>query len=147
MKVLRWRVTPVHEEPGKAMAVLAVLAAVIGTVYLAEQKVEWAALAALLFFLGMHDFFFHTEFQLDQNRITVRHFGLTKSREWNEFRSTRETSRGIVLCTTTDHSRLDHFRGLLLLFGRNSPERASVRDFIAKNLASGKTVGGNSSDE
>ncbi|MHC4992543.1 MAG: hypothetical protein ACYTGC_16345 [Planctomycetota bacterium] len=137
-----WQAHPAREHRGRAVAALAVVAAMAALSGLMMQSVGWGLLALLLLLAALNRFFLPTRFAIDDEGITAR-YPLRRMRfRWVELRRFALDDHGGYLSTRARRSWTDGYKGMHLLFGR---QRDAVIEQIRAHMAHvGGTAGGES---
>ncbi len=131
-KILRWmhlrppswpgEFTRHGSRPGTALCVLlAILLAAWLCAELMEQP-GWGVFAAGVLLVGCNRFFFPTRYELDAEGISARFPLKTARYPWAELRRFVFDEAGGFLSPRTKRSFLDEYRGVSVLFGKNSEE-------------------------
>ncbi|MDD2714419.1 MAG: hypothetical protein PHW04_00845 [Candidatus Wallbacteria bacterium] len=111
---MNWRVHPLVEDRKRLATILLIILAFLAGLFLIGENIGWVALAALLFFMSLHGFFFPTEYLMEDSGITITHLGVTSTRKWSDFQRVLDCRNGVFLSPFAKPSRLDNFRGLFL---------------------------------
>ncbi len=129
-----WQVHPARERRGAAVATSLIILAVAGAVWASVANWAWAALAVVLLLVGLNRFFFPSRFTIDESGITAKYPLRTLRYRWEDLRRFVCDRHGGYLSTRSRRSRLDAYRGMHLLFGR---DREAVIGQIRARLAPG----------
>ena len=130
-EILIWRVHPFRERFRAACFAVSVIAAMAWLAAELMQSLWWAGIAFLLLAASLKSFFLPSEFQIDDDGVTVRSFFKVSRLSWPEIRRFLHDTHGGFLSTRSKDSFFDSFRGIHLLFGEN---REAVIDRIRKSM-------------
>ena len=130
-EILIWRVHPFRERIGAACFSIGVLGAMAWLAAELMQSLWWAVIAFLFLAATLNRFFLPSEFQIDDDGVTVRSFFKVSRLRWLQIRRFLHDEHGGFLSTRSKRSFLDSFRGIHLLFGEN---REAVIDRIRRYL-------------
>ena len=102
---------------------------------------------ALLIMLGsLAKFYFPTRYKLTDKSVTVKTTTQTLVKEWKLYRSCYPDKKGILLSPFVTPSRLENFRGLYIMFEKNSEAvTAFVRERISQAQRSSTATEGDKS--
>ena len=132
-----WRAHPMRERVWRAtigIAIITILGALTG---LMMQNPWWGLLAVVILVGFLNRFFFPSRFAIDENGITAS-YPLGRQRlRWDELRRFAYGEDGGYLSRRARRSRLDGFRGMHVLFGR---QRESVIEQIRRRLPEGESA-------
>lgn len=127
-ELLTWRVFPASSHPLKAVFVSVVIVLLsLGSAWYAGK-----ALGVLAFFLllgSLWPFFMPTTYRLTTWGIEQLRWPTKQKRPWTYFRRFTVDNRGILVSPFVSPSRLDPFRGMYILTGK---ERADIIDTIGE---------------
>ena len=130
-EILIWRVHPFRERIGAACFAVGVLLAMAWLAAELMQSLWWAVMAFLFLAVSLNRFFLPSEFQIDDDGVTVRSFFKVSRLRWLQIRRFLHNEQGGFLSTRSKCSFLDSFRGIHLLFGEN---REAVIDRIRRDM-------------
>jgi hypothetical protein len=130
---LIWRVHPFRERYCAACSAVSVLLAMAWLAAELMQSLWWAVIAFLLLAASLKSFFLPSEFQIDDDGVTVRSLFKVSRLRWLEIRRFLHDKHGGFLSTRSKSSFFDSFRGIHLLFGEN---REAVIDRISRHMNS-----------
>jgi hypothetical protein len=129
-----WQAHPARERIGHAAAALVAVMAMGVLSGLLMQSSLWGVLAVALLMLALNRFFFPSRFIIDGEGITA-HYPLRRKRLcWTDLRRFARDESGGYLSTRVRPSRLDAYRGMHILFGR---EREAILTRIREHLPQG----------
>ena len=74
-----------------------------------------AGVAAFILIASLSNFFLPTRYRLSEESVHVGNLFYRRTRKWTEFRRCRSGRGGVKLLTLPRDSRLDNFRGMLIL--------------------------------
>ena len=129
---LEWTVFLFARYPARGIAALAVVAFTIWFVWSVSRSAWLTGLAAFLLISSLASFLFPTRFTMDGESVTMRNALSWRRRRWSEFRGLRHDGRRLRLLTLPGNSRLDHYRGMMLLLPE---DKERVLDFARRRLA------------
>ena len=118
-EILSWRVHPFRERFGAACFAVSVLLAMAWLAAELMQSLWWAVMAVLFLAASLNRFFLPSEFQIDNDGVTVRSFFKVSRLRWLQIRRFLHDKHGGFLSTRTKASFFESFRGIHLLFGEN----------------------------
>jgi hypothetical protein len=128
---LEWRVFLLGRHPLRGLLALAVCAFTTWFAWSLSQSPWITAVAAFILMASLSSFFFPTFYRLDAEAVLVRNPLYWRRRLWSEFRGLRREGPRLKLLTLPGNSRLDNYRGMLLLL----PEDAEpVVDFVMRRI-------------
>ena len=130
-EIFSWRVHPFRERFGAACFAVSVLAAMAWLAAELMQSLWWAVMAFLFLSASLNRFFLPSEFQIDDDGVTVRSFFKVSRLNWLQVRRFLHDKHGGFLSTRSKGSVFDSFRGIHLLFGEN---REAVVDRIRRHI-------------
>ena len=130
-EIFSWRVHPFRERFRAACFAVSVLAAIAWLAAELMQSLWWAVIAFLFLAISLNRFFLPSEFQIDDEGVTVRSFFKISRLRWLQIRRFLHDKHGGFLSTRSKASFFDSFRGIHLLFGEN---REAVVDHIRRRM-------------
>ena len=132
-ETIRWRSRPIVDDfPISLLLVAACVGACVGAA-VAFGGVGYAALAAVVLGVSLARYFLATDYEMDEQGVTVRSFGQSRTVPWSKVRRVTVGPRGVYLSPFEKASRLDSFRGTLLRFAGNAEK---VVEFVDGKVAS-----------
>jgi hypothetical protein len=131
-----WFAHPARERAGRAVAGLAVIAAMAVLSAVLMQSAWWGGFAALVLVLALNRFYFRSRFVIDDEGITAAYLLRRQRMRWAELRRFVCDDAGAYLSTRARRSWLDAYRGLHVLFGRH---RHDVVEHLRAHLPDGGT--------
>ncbi len=128
--LLEWSVHPLKENWKISLGVIALLLFIAWFVsqLFPESPFFWIILAMFFMIGSLHQFFFPTRYILTEEGIEVYNLFTRLRRKWSYFRNYYLDKRGIQLSPFTSPSRLDSFRGILVLW--DSEHKEKILDLI-----------------
>lgn len=122
MNSLKWKSYPAKAEPAKALIVALVILCVgiLAGLYLKAFIV--GVISSAILFVSVMKFYLPSEYQLGENEVEIKFLWMKKVYKWNTFRSVFRCKSGVLLSPFYYESRLDTFRGVLLLCKDNLEE-------------------------
>ena len=130
-EIFIWRVHPFRERLCAACFAVGVLGAMAWLAAELMQSLWWAVFAFLLLAASLNRFFLPSEFQIDDDGVTVRSFFKVSRLNWLQIRRFLHDEHGGFLSTRSKRSFFDSFGGIHLLFGEN---REAVVDRIRSHM-------------
>ena len=130
-ETLEWNVYPARSHPRKTAIALCVIAAFCLFVLWRTNAVIWAVFSAAVLFLSLSRFFLPTHYTLTPGHLIINFMGIRRKKAWSEFRRADGVKGGVFLSPFAQPTRLDNYRGLLLLCRNNKPE---VLEFVQKRI-------------
>ena len=116
------------------MAAAGLIVAFAAAIWISFGSPGWAIFGIVALVVALNRFFFPSRFKLDTEGITARFPLRTQRLGWADVRRFVVDEHGAYLSTRQARSRLDGYRGLHLLLGRN---RSNVLDHIRAHLSEG----------
>ena len=118
-EIFSWRVHPFRERIGVACFAVGVLGAMAWLAAELMQSLWWAVIAFLFLVASLNRFFLPSEFQIDDDGVSVRSFFKVSRLRWPQIRRFSHDEHGGFLSTRTRDSFFNSFQGIHLLFGEN----------------------------
>ena len=128
---VRWQSHPVVDDYPRSIMAVAIIAAVCFAVYAAFQSVGYVLLSVVVLGASLSRYFLPTDYELDDQGISVRFLGKRRRTAWDEFHRYDRHKDGLFLSPFEERSRLDSFRGTFLRFRRNAEE---VTGFVERKI-------------
>jgi hypothetical protein len=128
---LTWRIFPARSHPQKAAIAVLIIALFCGFVLWRFSSVVWVVFSGVVLFLSIARFFLPTTYHLTPTHVSFTFLGVTRSRAWSDFRRVEREASGVFLSPFETPGRLDNYRGLFLLCGKNLSE---VLDFARRHI-------------
>ena len=126
-----WTAHPAREHPGRAVAGLALVAALAAATAAVGGHTAWGIVAAVVLVCSLSRFFFPSRFELDAEGIVARYPLSVRRARWDELRRFDHDGEAGVLRRRARPSRFE--RGAIPLdFG---PEPAPAIEAIERHLA------------
>ncbi|RME74604.1 MAG: hypothetical protein D6776_04975 [Planctomycetota bacterium] len=122
-----WTSWPAREQPVRAVALVAIVAAVSAGLGWSFGGLAWSVLSALLLLLAVGRFFVPTHYRIDEQGVQARAFGVTTRRRWSELQAFYPHRDGAFLSPFARPSPLDPFRGLWLRYAGGNRARIEAR--------------------
>ncbi len=129
---LEWSVWLLSRHPWKGLLAIGVGMLTIWFALSLTGSTWLGATAAFILLASLSHFFLPTRYRLDQEAVRVSNLLYWRRRPWGEFRGFARSGPRIKLLTLPPGSRLDNYRGMLLLLPE-APEE--VLAFIRTRLA------------
>lgn len=123
---LAWRVWLLPAHPRRAALAIGVCLLTTSFAWALSQSVLLTAVAGLLLAASISQFLLPTHFALDDESLRVRNLLYRRTRRWSEFRGYARAGGRLKLLTLPPGSRLDNYRGLLLLLPPGAAGEAVV---------------------
>ena len=146
VETLEWRVWLLTGHPGRAGLAVAVCALTVWFTHSLSGSTWLAGFAAFVLFASLSHFFLPTRFQLDAEAVRVSNLLYRRRRLWTEFRGFARSGPRLKLLTLPPGSRLDNYRGMLLLLPAGEAGDEAVR-FVRARLDAGEAPGERGHDE
>jgi len=128
---LTWRIFPARSHPQKAVITVLIIALFCGFVLWRFASVVLVVFSGVVLILSLARFFLPTTYHLTSTHVSFTFLGVTRSREWADFRRVESERQGVFLSPFEMPSKLDNYRGLFLLCGKNLSE---VLDFARRHV-------------
>ncbi|MCP4544990.1 MAG: hypothetical protein GY835_00835 [bacterium] len=128
---IEWSVFLLEKNPGRGVMALAVVAFTAYFVWSLMESAWLTGVSVFILIASLSTFFFPTRFRLDAETVAVRNLFYWRTRKWSEFRGMRRNGDKIKLVTFTRDSRLDNYRGMLIMLPEDDE---AVLDFIRLRL-------------
>ncbi len=136
--ILSWRSWPFMERPLSSLLLIAFLCALALFLYWVTVE-NWHQ--PLYYILGMAlvlanllPYFILTEYELYEERFTVKYLFFRVSRPYSDFGCFYQDKRGIMLSTFKLPRRLDAFRGQSLRFSVRGEEREQLNLILSQKI-------------
>ena len=121
-KQLVWRVHPLFDKPLQSLVLVVLLLLILFLINLNFPEPGWTTLATIILLLSLGKYFIATTYEIDNTGITVKFMGIKRKFRWETYRRYESCPNGLFLSPFQSPHRLDNFRGLFLLYGRNRDE-------------------------
>lgn len=131
-EALVWRTHPAATQPGKAVAVLAYVAAVGVAVQVFFGTVWMTALGMVALVLAAQEFLFVTTCRLDDTGVERRGLFGVQRLSWSQVRAVHRGPDGVKLSTLARTGWLEPYRGVYLPCG---DRRDEVLGWVARHVA------------
>lgn len=128
---IEWRVWLLARHPWRGLLGIAVSAFTIWFTIDLSGSTWLGGFAAFVMLATLSHFFLPTSYRLDAEAVRVSNPLYWRRRRWSEFRGFARSGPRIKLLTLPPGSRLDNYRGMLLLL---PPESDAVIAFIKARL-------------
>ena len=112
---------------------VAVSALTVWFTYSLSSSAWLAGFAAFVLFASLSHFFLPTRFRFDEDAVRVSNLIYRRRRLWKEFRGYARSGPRLKLLTLPPGSRLDNYRGMLLLLPPGELAEDAVR-FVRARL-------------
>jgi len=130
---LDWRVWLLTAHPARGGLAVAVCALTVWFTHSLSGSAFLAGFAAFVLLASLSHFFLPTTFHLDTEAVRISNPLYRRRRLWREFRGYARAGARLKLLTLPPGSRLDNYRGMLLLLPPGEPGEAAVR-FVRARL-------------
>ena len=135
-----WSVHPIRQEPRKLATFLLLLLLANGILFLLlrwmyTSHAYLAVLGNLVLIGSVSDYLFPVRFRLTEEGADYRNLLLRKHISWADVRNCYVSDYGVKLSPLEKQSRLDAFRGFILIFNNN---REEIIEHV-KRLAANRT--------
>jgi len=130
-EVIEWRVFLLARHPGRGTFAALVIALTAWFTWSVSHSAWLTGLAAFVLLGSLSSFFFPTRYRIDGEAVRASNLFWRRTRRWEEFRAMRHHGRQLKLLTLPGDSRLDNFRGMLILLPE---DRDAVLDFVRRRL-------------
>jgi hypothetical protein len=138
---LEWTIWLLTRHPWKGLLAIGVGMLTIWFTLSLTGSTWLGGIAAFILLASLSHFFLPTRYHLDEKAVRVSNILYWRRRPWSEFRGFARSGPRIKLLTLPPGSRLDNYRGMLLLLPE-APEEALA--FIRDRLADPEPDGGES---
>jgi len=129
---IEWRIFLLGRHPGRGVLALGVCAVTLGFVHSLGGSAWITGFAAFVLLASLANFLLPTRYRLDATHVLVRNPLYHRRRAWTEFRAFSHEGDRAHLRTLPHESRLDHYRGMLVLM--DPGRRPEILDFIARHI-------------
>lgn len=137
-ETLAWRVWLLGRHPWKGLLAFAVAGFTVWFTLSLSGSAWLGGFAAFVLFASLSHFFLPTSYRLDAEAVRVSNLLYWRRRAWSEFRGFARSGPRLKLLTLPPGSRLDNYRGMLLIL----PDEAEAAvDFIRARLDDGADPG------
>ncbi len=120
--ILSWQVEPYKESWLKTICVILFLLSVIVIVQVSFREGVLTAISIVVLAGSLLRFFLITRYELSPQGITVGYMRMEKKHSWEKFQCYYSCPKGVQLSTMVKPSRLDSFRGLYIIYGKQNRE-------------------------
>jgi hypothetical protein len=124
--LLNWVTHPAKARPMVTVIVVVFLTILVAIVYNLTESVVFSAVAALILWGSLAQYFLPTKFELTETGVRVRYTFSGVQKEWRLFRSYYVDKNGVLLSPFVRPSRLENFRGLYVRFAGNKDEVVGI---------------------
>ena len=130
---LRWRSHPVVDDFPRSLLLVGIIIGVSVLAGFAFGGAGYGLLAAVVLTVSLTSYFAPTDFELDEQGVTVRILGRAQRVPWTRVKRVAVHREGVHLSPFPKPSRLDSFRGTFLRFAGNAQE---VVSFVERKAGS-----------
>lgn len=120
--LLVWVTHPAKTRRKTAVIVIAFLVFLVVLVYSWTASAVFTAIAALVLWGSLTQFFLPTTFEFTAAKVKVKYTFNKIEKEWSQYRSYYPDKNGVLLSPFIRPSRLENFRGLYIRFQANRDE-------------------------
>ncbi len=120
---IAWTSHPFRRQPGRGLALLALLALAAVLIGWWCRSWFWGVFAAGVLFLSLETYFFPTRYALDEKEVVVRKPFSASRNPWDAFRRVYEDRHGLTLSPYRRKTFLEPYRSQRLLFDGGDAER------------------------
>jgi hypothetical protein len=113
-----WSAHPAREQPGRAAVGGIWIIAVAAVVYATTFNIFWPAFAVIFLLAALNRFFFPSRYIVDEEGITATSLLRWQRMRWADVKRFVHDEHGGLLSDRPVPSRLDAYRGVHVLFGR-----------------------------
>jgi hypothetical protein len=128
---LGWTVWLVRNHPWRGLLAGAVSGYTVWFTWSYTSSGWLAGFAAFVMLASLSSFFLPTSYAMDGEKVMVKNPIYRRTRKWDEFRGMKKAGDKLKLTTFSRDSRLDNYRGMLLLL---PPQADEIIDFIRQRL-------------
>jgi len=125
-ELLSWATHPAKARPQVAAVVGVFLVVLTWLVYYSTGSWFFVAVAALVLWGSLSQFFVPTKFTFTERKVKVRYIVNKIEKEWSQYRSFYIDKNGVLLSPFVRPSRLENFRGLYVRFANNRDEVVAI---------------------
>ncbi len=129
---LQWTAHPAGENPKKTFAAVLFILAFCIIVLIGFSSIRWAVFSFVILLCSLARFFLPSSYVLTSQEVKSVFLGIARKQPWSSFRAVHMTRGGVFLSPFAVPNRLESFRGLLLLCGKNKTE---VLDFARRHIS------------
>jgi hypothetical protein len=144
---LYWTCHPMKRKPLVSVIVTVFIVVCAMLVYYVVESRGFAILAAVILFASLAKFYFPTTYYFTPEAIYIRTTMQTLKKPWSLFRSFYPDRNGVLLSPFVEPSRLENFRGLYVMFEKNSEDVMAYINSRAKANDPGRAACGNQKDK
>ncbi|MDP6668989.1 MAG: hypothetical protein QF492_03630, partial [Candidatus Krumholzibacteria bacterium] len=131
-EALEWKVFLFARQPWRGFGALLVCLVTLYFIHSLADSPWLTGLSAFVLAASLSSFLLPTHYRLDESHAGSRNLFSRQSRPWTDFRSLSHDGARLKLRTFRHDSRLDHYRGMLLLL---DPERRDeIIDFARQKI-------------
>jgi hypothetical protein len=120
--VYSWVAHPAREQPARAAVGLVWILAVAAVLYATTFSLFWPAFAVIFLLAALNRFFFSSRYIVDEEGITATCLLRWQRMNWVDVKRFVHDERGGMLSDRPRPSRLDAYRGVHVLFGKDGPQ-------------------------
>ncbi len=131
-EILEWRIFLLGSQPARGAAVVAVCAITLWFVHSYGQSAWITGFAAFVLLASLSNFILPTRYRLDGTHALIRNPLYWRRRAWKEFRAVSHRGDRVNLRTLPHESRLDHYRGMLIIM--DPDRREEILSFIKARI-------------
>jgi hypothetical protein len=125
-QLLIWKTHPAKARPLVTTLVVVLLLILVASVYLLTASPLFTAVAAIILYGSLTQYFTPTTFELTGSKVRVTYIVNKVEKDWAQFRSYYADKNGVLLSPFTAPSRLENFRGLYIRFAANKDQVLEV---------------------
>jgi hypothetical protein len=124
--LLTWISHPAKARPVVTGLVIIFLTILVALVYSLTASIVFTAIAALILWGSLAQFFLPTRFEFTDRGVKIRYTLSGVAKEWKLFRSYYVDKNGVLLSPFVRPSRLENFRGLYVRFTGNKDDVMAI---------------------
>lgn len=128
-----WTAHPARERLGTASVTLLIISAISTSIYISFHSLTWSLIALLVLLFSLNRFFLPSRFVINHEGIHAFYPFKRKRYYWEDIRRFVRDRHGGYLSTRHHFSKLDAFRGMHILFGKQQEiVIGRIQDLIKK---------------
>lgn len=132
-ETLEWRIFLLGRQRGRGLMAIAVCAVTLWFVHGFGGSAWITGVAAAILIASLSSFLLPTRFRLDATHVLVRNPLYWRRRAWTEFRAYDHVGDRVSLRTLPHPSRLDHYRGMLIIL--DPARREEILAYIGQRIS------------
>ncbi len=130
--ILEWKIFLLASQPGRGIMAVAVCMVTLWFTQSLGGSAWITGVAAFILLASLSNFLLPTRYRFDSTHVLVRNPLHWRRRAWTEFRAFTRAGDRVNLRTLPHESRLDHYRGMLIIM--DPLRREEILEFIVSHI-------------